>query len=433
MQTIEFKQLDETLYYKKLPNGLDVYILPKKGFSKTFVTFTTKYGSIDRTFVPIGETEAITVPDGIAHFLEHKMFEKEDGDVFQKFSEVGAQANAFTSFTRTAYLFSSTDHIYKSTETLLNFVQEPYFTEETVNKEKGIIGQEITMYDDSPDWRLYFGAIENMYHNHPVKIDIAGTIDTIDGITAEHLYTCYNTFYHPSNMLLFVIGAVDPAEMMTFIENNQNEKTFPEATPLTRLFDEEPSNVAIKERVLHMDVQKPKVYVGLKAKEVNLSGEAMLKHELSVQIALECLFGRASQFYTDMYDNGFIDESYGYDFSLENGYGFALIGSDSEHPEQLVEGIKAKLAQGENASVFTAEDVERIKRKKIGFFLRALNSIEFIANQFTRYKFNEMNLFDVVPVLETITVEDIAQAFQSIQGEEQQTVFQILPISERKA
>lgn len=433
MQTIEFKQLDETLYYKKLPNGLDVYILPKKGFSKTFVTFTTKYGSIDRTFVPIGETEAITVPDGIAHFLEHKMFEKEDGDVFQKFSEVGAQANAFTSFTRTAYLFSSTDHIYKSTETLLNFVQEPYFTEETVNKEKGIIGQEITMYDDSPDWRLYFGAIENMYHNHPVKIDIAGTIDTIDGITAEHLYTCYNTFYHPSNMLLFVIGAVDPTEMMTFIENNQNEKTFPEATPLTRLFDEEPSNVAIKERVLHMDVQKPKVYVGLKAKEVNLSDEAMLKHELSVQIALECLFGRASQFYTDMYDNGFIDESYGYDFSLENGYGFALIGSDSEHPEQLVEGIKAKLAQAENASVFTAEDVERIKRKKIGFFLRALNSIEFIANQFTRYKFNEMNLFDVVPVLETITVEDIAQAFQSIQGEAQQTVFQILPISERKA
>jgi len=234
-------------------------------------------------------------------------------------------------------------------------------------------------------------------------------------------------------MLLFVIGAVDPEEMMTFIENNQNEKTFPEATPLTRLFDEEPSNVAIKERVLHMDVQKPKVYVGLKAKEVNLSGEAMLKHELSVQIALECLFGRASQFYTDMYDNGFIDESYGYDFSLENGYGFALIGSDSEHPEQLVEGIKAKLAQAENASVFTAEDVERIKRKKIGFFLRALNSIEFIANQFTRYKFNEMNLFDVVPVLETITVEDIAQAFQSIQGEAQQTVFQILPISERKA
>ncbi|MEK5184448.1 EF-P 5-aminopentanol modification-associated protein YfmH [Solibacillus sp. FSL W7-1324] len=431
METIEFQQLDETLYYKQLSNGLDVYILPKKGFSKTFVTFTTKYGSIDRTFVPIGETEPVTVPDGIAHFLEHKMFEKEEGDVFQKFSEVGAQANAFTSFTRTAYLFSATDHIYKSTETLLNFVQEPYFTEETVNKEKGIIGQEITMYDDQPDWRLYFGAIENMYHNHPVKIDIAGTIESIDGITAEHLYTCYNTFYHPSNMLLFVIGAVDPVEMMAFIEDNQNKKTFQEPTDLKRLFDEEPTNVAEKERVLHMDVQKPKVYVGLKAKEVDLSGEEMLKHELAVQIGVECLFGRASSFYTDVYENGLIDESYGYDFSLENGYGFALIGSDSEQPEQLAKLIKDKLAETEQGNLFTSEDVERIKRKKIGFFLRALNSIEFIANQFTRYKFNDMNLFDVVPVLETITVEDIEKAFKTIQGEEQQTVFTIMPVSGR--
>lgn len=431
METIEFQQLDETLYYKQLNNGLDVYILPKKGFSKTFVTFTTKYGSIDRTFVPIGETEPVTVPDGIAHFLEHKMFEKEDGDVFQKFSEVGAQANAFTSFTRTAYLFSATDHIYKSTETLLNFVQEPYFTEETVNKEKGIIGQEITMYDDQPDWRLYFGAIENMYHNHPVKIDIAGTMESIDGITAEHLYTCYNTFYHPSNMLLFVIGAVDPVEMMAFIEDNQNKKTFQKPTDLKRLFDEEPTNVAEKERVLHMDVQKPKVYVGLKAKQVDLSGEEMLKHELAVQIGVECLFGRASSFYTDVYENGLIDESYGYDFSLENGYGFALIGSDSEQPEQLAKLIKEKLAQSEQENLFTSEDVERIKRKKIGFFLRALNSIEFIANQFTRYKFNDMNLFDVVPVLETITVEDIVNAFKTIQGEEQQTVFTIMPVSGR--
>lgn len=430
MQTIEFKQLDETLFYKKLPNGLDVYILPKKGFSKTFVTFTTKYGSIDRTFVPMGESEAITVPDGIAHFLEHKMFEKEDGDVFQQFSEAGASANAFTSFTRTAYLFSATDHIYKSTETLLNFVQEPYFTEQTVNKEKGIIGQEITMYDDQPDWRLYFGAIENMYHNHPVKIDIAGTIESIDKITAEHLYTCYNTFYHPSNMLLFVVGAIDPTEMMAFIEKNQSEKEFPEPTPIKRHFEDEPKEVAIKERELKMDVQKPKVYVGLKAKETELSGEEMLKHELSIQIALECLFGRASNFYTDVYENGLIDETFAYDFSLEKGYGFALIGSDSSQPDQLAEKIKNEINNAQ--SNLTAENIERVKRKKIGFFLRALNSMEFIANQFTRYKFNEMNLFDAVPVIEKLTVDDVLQAFQSIQGESQQTVFKVLPSSERK-
>ncbi|MDM5332808.1 pitrilysin family protein [Ureibacillus composti] len=433
MQAIEFNQLGETLYYKKLNNGLDVYILPKKGFSKTFVTFTTKYGSIDRTFVPIGESEAITVPDGIAHFLEHKMFEKEEGDVFQKFSESGASANAFTSFTRTAYLFSATDHIYTSTETLLNFVQEPYFTEKTVEKEKGIIGQEITMYDDQPDWRLYFGAIENMYHTHPVKIDIAGTIESIDKITADHLYTCYNTFYHPSNMLLFVVGNVDQTEMMAFIEDNQNKKEFPEPTPIERHFEEEPTDVAIKDRVLNMDVQKPKVYVGLKAKRVDLSGDEMLKHELAVQIALECLFGRASNFYTEVYEGGLIDESFAYDFSLEKGYGFALIGSDSKDPDKLVEAIKNELKKAEDPSYFDAEAVERIKRKKIGFFLRALNSMEFIANQFTRYEFNEMNLFDAVPTIEKITVEDIVKEFDTIQGETQQTVFKVLPMSEKKA
>lgn len=429
MKTIEFKQLDETLFYKQLPNGLDVYILPKKGFSKTFVTFTTKYGSIDRTFVPIGESEPITVPDGIAHFLEHKMFEKEDGDVFQQFSESGASANAFTSFTRTAYLFSATDHIYKNTETLLNFVQEPYFTPETVNKEKGIIGQEITMYDDQPDWRLYFGAIENMYHTHPVKIDIAGTIESIDKITADHLYTCYNTFYHPSNMLLFVVGNIDPTEMMAFIEQNQGKKEFKEPSDIQRHFEEEPTDVAVKSRELRMDVQKPKVYVGLKAKQTNLSGEEMLKHELSVQIALECLYGRASDFYTDVYENGLIDESFAYDFSLEKGYGFALLGSDSNNPDQLADKIKEVINNA--GSLLTENSVERVKRKKIGFYLRALNSMEFIANQFTRYKFNDMNLFDAVPVIEKLTPQDIKTALETIQGESQQTVFKVLPSSEQ--
>ena len=428
MKTIEFKQLDETLYYKKLENGLDVYILPKKGFSKTYVTFTTKYGSIDRTFVPIGEQEPITVPDGIAHFLEHKMFEKEDGDVFQKFSEVGAQANAFTSFTRTSYLFSATDHIYTSTKTLLDFVQQPYFTEETVEKEKGIIGQEITMYDDLPDWRLYFGAIENMYHNHPVKIDIAGTIETIDNITADHLYTCYNTFYHPSNMLLFVIGAVDPNEMMAFIEKDQTEKTFLPAQTIERIEEQEPMTVAVQQKTLNMDVQKPKVYVGFKSKVVDLQGSEMLKHELAMEIALECAFGRGSDFYTEIYEEGLIDETYSFDFSLERGYGFALIGADTFEPENLEARIKAQLHVAAQGELFTAKAIDRIKRKKIGFFLRALNSIEFIANQFTRYRFNDMDLFEAVPTLEELTVEDVKQAFEAILGEEQQTVFNILPM-----
>ncbi|MEN0588342.1 EF-P 5-aminopentanol modification-associated protein YfmH [Kurthia gibsonii] len=432
MEKVQFEQLGEELYYEKLDNGLDVYILPKKGFSKTFVTFTTKYGSVDRTFVPLGETEPITVPDGIAHFLEHKMFEKEDGDVFQKFAQYGASANAFTSFTRTAYLFSATNHIYESTTTLLDFVQQPYFTEQTVNKEKGIIGQEITMYDDQPDWRAYFGSIENLYKNHPVKIDIAGTIETIDEITAEHLYTCYNTFYHPSNMLLFVIGSVEPEKMMAHIRENQAQKTFAEATPIQRIEVDEPLEVNCVANELRMDIQKPKAYVSFKARETHLQGREMLKQELAIQLALDLMYGRSSAFYEEMYEKGWIDESYSYDFSLEKGFGFAMVGSDTNHPVELENAIKTVMNESEVALPFDAEKLERVKRRKIGFFLRAMNSIEFIANQFTRYKFNDMNLFDAVPVIEELTMADVEQAMKSIQGITQQSTFTVKPLKEAK-
>ena len=427
LNKVEFKQLDETLYHEKLDNGLEVYILPKKGFSKTFATFTTKYGSIDNHFVPFGEKEAIKVPDGIAHFLEHKMFEKEDGDVFQQFSQQGASANAFTSFTRTAYLFSATDKIDENVETLLDFVQSPYFTESTVDKEKGIIAQEITMYDDQPDWRLYFGVIENMYKNHPVKIDIAGTVESIQDITAEHLYTCYNTFYHPSNMVLFIVGAVEPESMLSLIKKNQGSKTFEEPQAIERVYPDEPAEAHIKERTLEMSVQKPKVFVGIKPELLDLSGDDMMKHELSAQLAYELLFGRTSDFYHHAYESGWIDESYSFDYSLEKGFGYALIGSDTAVPEKLTQEINDTLDRAIEKWPFGQADLDRVRRKKIGFFLRALNSPEYIANQFTRYAFNGMNLFDVVPALENLEVLDLQEAFASVSQESQRSSFTIVP------
>lgn len=432
MNETYFEQLEETLYHEQLPNGLNVYILPKKGFSKTYVTFTTKYGSIDREFIPLGKDKTVIVPDGIAHFLEHKMFEKEEGDVFQKFSEKGASANAFTSFTRTAYLFSSTDYILDNTKTLLDFVQQPYFTEQTVEKEKGIIAQEITMYDDQPDWRLYFGAIENMYKVHPVKIDIAGTVESINKITAEHLYECYNTFYHPSNMVLFVVGAVDPKEMMAFIKEDQASKTFEAPQEITRFFPDEQNDVDIKERKLQMDVQKPKVIYGIKSNNVNISGEEMLNYELAMQVAIELVFGRTSAFYQDVYDKGLVDESYSADYSMENGYGFSMIGSDTSNAEELTQTIRQSILNHASEWEFTVEDLKRITRKKIGYFLRALNSIEYIANQFTRYSFNDMNLFDVVPALENLTMEQVKDAFETLRNENAHTVFTIVPFEKNK-
>lgn len=422
-----FEQLQEELYVEQMENGLSVYILPKPGFNKTYATFTTKYGSIDNHFKEPGAAEYSRVPDGIAHFLEHKLFEKEDGDVFQQFSRQGAAANAFTSFTRTAYLFSSTTDVEKNLETLIDFVQEPYFSDQSVEKEKGIIGQEIMMYDDNADWRLYFGIIENLYHHHPVKIDIAGTVESIAGITKELLYECYNAFYHPSNMLLFITGPDDPEKIMKLVRDNQSKKEFEKRAEISRKFDPEPSSAAIKERSIQMHVQSPKCVVGIKAADTEMEGIELLKRELSIGLFLECTFGKSSQYYENLFESGIIDNSFFYDYTQEYGFGFGMIGGDTREPDRLAEEIKSILFEVKEGKFLTEEKLDAVRKKRIGSFLRSLNSLESIANQFTRYAFNQMELFDVVSVLEELTVADVQDAVNRLIDEERLSVFQILP------
>ncbi|MGG3842036.1 EF-P 5-aminopentanol modification-associated protein YfmH [Anoxybacillus kestanbolensis] len=424
MKVIQYDQLEEQLFYERLNNGLDVYILPKKEFNKTYATFTTKYGSVDNYFTPYGKTSMKKVPDGIAHFLEHKLFEKEDGDVFQTFSKQGASANAFTSFTRTAYLFSSTTNVENNLETLLNFVQDPYFTEQTVEKEKGIIAQEIRMYDDNPDWRLYFGTIESMYHNHPVKIDIAGTVESISHITKDLLYECYETFYHPSNMLLFVTGPIDPLATLEQIRANQAKKTFRPQTTIERFHYEEPAHVAREKHVIEMNVQTSKCLVGVKAKYVCTTGQEKLKHEWAISLLLDYLFGKSSPHYERLYQQGLIDETFMVDYTEEGDFGFGLIGGDTSQPDKLAEEIQRILLQFD---VIDDKQVERMKRKKIGTFLRSLNSLEYIANQFTRYAFHHMGLFDVVKTLQSLTCEDLNTVARECFVREQFAVCQVVP------
>ncbi|HEY2420194.1 MAG TPA: pitrilysin family protein [Neobacillus sp.] len=427
MEKLNFHQLQEELYHEKMPNGLNVYILPKKGFNKTFATFTTKYGSVDNTFVPLGKDEYVKVPDGVAHFLEHKLFEKEDGDVFQQFSRQGASANAFTSFTRTAYLFSSTSDLEKNLETLVDFVQDPYFSEKTVEKEKGIIGQEITMYDDNPDWRLYFGLIQNLYRNHPVKIDIAGTIESISHITKDWLYECYNTFYHPSNMLLFIVGPVDPNVIMNQVRENQAKKDYKDMPEIKRKLVDEPMQAAEKKQVLEMNVQTSKCLVGIKALHVDQSGTEMLQNELTMNVFLDLLFSKSSENYNQLYKEGLIDDTFSYDYTQEQGFGFAMIGGDTVDADQLAEKLQRMLLDAKSGSLFTEEQLDRAKKKKIGAFLRAVNSPEYIANQFTRYAFNEMNLFDVVLTLEKITINDVQSIATEVISEDRFSVCQVVP------
>ncbi|MBO7746590.1 insulinase family protein [Paenibacillus sp. MWE-103] len=404
METLAYPGVQETLYREVMPNGLEVVVLPKEGFSKTYATFSTKYGSVDNRFA-VGDQEPVSVPDGIAHFLEHKMFEEPTGDIFATFASQGASANAFTSFDRTVYLFSATEQIEANLETLIDFVQHPYFTDENVQKEKGIIEQEINMYRDNADWRVYFGVIDALYHKHPIHIDIAGTVESIYQIDKETLYRCYETFYHPSNMFLFVVGGVKPEAVMKLVRDNQARKPFERQDEITRYFDPEPDTVKIPLKKTTLPVSMPKVMIGFKERGGASDPEELLRTELTTKLMLEALLGSSSPIYHALYDDTLITDSFGHEFNSSEDYAFSVVGGESRDPDELLrrlrQAIEAAQAKGLDVDAF-----ERTKRKKIGGYLRMLNSPEAIASEFTRYRFRGADLFKLLPVYESITLDE---------------------------
>lgn len=401
-----YQEISETLYTEKLDNGLSVFLLPKPEMNKTYAVFSTNYGSIDQTFVPIQSQEEVTVPEGVAHFLEHKMFEKKDRDVFADFGKQGASANAYTSFTKTAYLFAATTNIEKNVETLIDFVQDPYFSEQSVEKEKGIIGQEINMYDDGPDWQAFMGAIEAMFENHPVKVDIAGTVDSINKITKDDLYTCYNTFYHPENMTLFIAGNFQPEKMMELIKTNQAGKNFQPMDTIRRHYPDEKAEVAKRENHITMPVQVPKCTVGIKESVTELRGEAFLNQDLLQGMVLDHFFSKGGSFYQELYDAKLIDSSFFYETNLEKNFGYSLIGGNTEEPERFAEKVKQQLFST-NQFTLSEEAFHQMKKKKIGQLLRAMNSLEYVANKAIHYHTVGVDFFKVIKTVQSFTLEEV--------------------------
>lgn len=427
MNKTEYEQINETLYHEVLPNGLTVYLLPKNDYHKTYGLFSTNYGSIDNEFIPYGEKEKVKVPDGIAHFLEHKLFEKEDGDVFQLFGQQGASANAFTSFTKTSYLFSTTDQVEQNLTTLIDFVQAPYFTEETVNKEKGIIGQEIQMYEDDPNWRMFFGILNNLYPAHPLHIDIAGTVESIDKITAQDLYTCYRTFYQPSNMVLFVVGKMEPEKLMKLIRENQEEKNFPPKQEIVRYFPENTKEI-IKQSALEAAITRDKFVLGIKGLDtLPQEGTELLRYKTAINLLFQMILGNTSRNYLAMYNQGIIDDSFGFEFSLDREFHFADFSGDTDEPEKAAEKVKEIILGFADDPEVSEMNLDLLKKKMLGQYFQSLNSIEYIANQFTQSLFGDRTLFDLPEIIDSIQMKDVLAAGEAFISEEAFSEFYMRP------
>lgn len=426
MKSKFYEKIGERLFTDILPNGLTVYYLPKADYNRTYGLFTTNFGSLDTSFVPLGESEFQTFPEGIAHFLEHKLFEKEEGDVMYKFGALGAQTNAFTSFSRTSYLFSTRENSYECTELLLDFVQKPYFTKENVKKEQGIIQQEIQMYQDDSDWRLFAGLLEKMYPDSPLAADIAGTPATINAITADDLYKNYEVFYHPKNMNLFLTGPFDIEMMSDFVRSNQAKKDFADLSEIQR--KEIKASEPISGESLELEVAMPKFAFGLRGEDqLSSDSKTLFKYKLANQLFLDLLFGRTSQRYEELYNSGLIDDSFGFSFDLDKRFHFAVLTADTENPQILGQTLQEAIKSYKIDRDFSEEHLDLLKREMLGDYFSSLNSLEYIANQFSSEIYGDLTFFDFPEILKELSLSEIEKFADQFISEMKKVEFTILP------
>ncbi|MBI5974921.1 EF-P 5-aminopentanol modification-associated protein YfmH [Staphylococcus canis] len=401
-----YEQIDETVYHSTLENGLNVFIIPKRDFQKTFVTYTTQFGSLDSRFKPHQSDEFVTVPDGVAHFLEHKLFEKEEGDLFTQFAKHDAQVNAFTTFDRTSYLFSATNHIEDNIIRLLNMVETPYFTEASVEKEKGIIAEEIKMYQEQPGYRLMFNTLRALYHNHPIKIDIAGSVESIYEITKEDLYICYETFYHPSNMVLFVVGNVEPTEIYELVKTHENKRQIEAQPEIVRDPLEEPKHIFESKVTETMPLQSSRLMLGFKNKLLDLTHRQRVKEDIEISFFFEMIFGEETEFYQSLLEDELIDDTFSYQTVIEPSYSFSLIASATPDVDSLKNRLVHELKQS-IGHIKDQEAFDLLKRQFIGEYISSLNAPEYIANQYTKFYFDGVSLFELLEIVDEISIESL--------------------------
>jgi predicted Zn-dependent peptidase len=411
MQVIENLKVKEKVYIEKLENGLTVMIIPKKGIQKKYMIWGTHYGSNESSFVVPGEEEVTTVPNGVAHFLEHKLFEQENGtNSLDVLTALGVEANAYTTNDHTAYLFECTDNFYEAMDELMDYVQHPYFTDENVEKEKGIIGQEIMMYDDYPDWRVYLNAMQAMYHNNPVKIDIVGTIETISKIDKEILYKCYQTFYNPSNMTMVLCGDFEPEKLLEEVKKRLVDTKA--SGEIKRVYPEEPEEIVQEKIEQKLEVSQALYTIGIKD-----TGKCDVKKHMAMEILLNLIIGRSSNLYKELYNEGIIYAQPSLEYEFTNIYAHALISGQSNEPEKVYQKFKEEVNRLKTEGI-NEEDAKRMKKMIYGGYVKEFDDVVDIARMFLADHFKGVNSFDYLEEMKGITVEFLEQTLKDVFKEE---------------
>lgn len=401
IREVKSERLGESYFEIDHPSGLKILVYPKKNYAATYAVFGTRYGSIDTEFRLNGEEKFTCVPEGIAHFLEHKLFESEDLDAFERYAKTGASANAYTSFDKTCYLFSCTGKFQESLEILLDFVTHPYFTEKTVQKEQGIIGQEIQMCRDEAGWEALFSLLRAMYKTHPVRIDIAGTVESIAEITPELLYKCYETFYNFSNMVLCVAGNVTLDEVLSVADRLLKPQ---KPIAIERKFHREPREVAESYTEETLSVAFPIFSLGFK--EAVETPERSLREILISDIILEAVAGKTSAFYSELLEAGLINTSFESEYFCGYGYAAWIFTGESPNGREVQKRITARIRALQETGISKA-DFERIRKKLYGRSIMQFNDIDGIANAMVSAYFCKEGLFDETEILQSLTLDEV--------------------------
>lgn len=424
MKIIESTKIKEKAYFEKLENGLNIIIIPKENTNKKYVIWGTNFGSIDNRFIMPGSNEEVFIPDGVAHFLEHKMFEQPNGtNSLDTLMALGLEANAYTTNDHTAYLFEcSSDKFYEGLDELMDYVQSPYFTDENVEKEKGIIGQEIMMYDDDPGFKLYLNTMDCLYHKNAVKLDIAGTIESISKIDPDVLYKCYNTFYHPSNMTLVVCGNFKPEELIEEIKKRLKHKE--NQGEIKRIYEVEEDSINRKIKETNMEVSVPIFMIGYKDKLPNF--EEIVKKHIAIEVILNMLIGKSSELYKELYNNGDLLAEPDLDYEFSKQYAHVLISGQSKNPQVIYERFKTEVEKFKRNGL-NEEHFERIKRKIYGDYVTEYNSVGDIARMFLSDSFKGINSFDYIEKYNTVTREYVEQVLREVFDEEKMVLSVVRP------